>query len=162
MDTFIGLRWWCGRVVFQSGGLTNLRHRRRDHDIADPGGDRGFHLWSRGVVLIHADAGMKMFPFRVGGVRVCAAPTWRNAGPLSPSSRWLIKRYFEARAKRVRCRPARAAGYGAGDVAVLRTHREVRILIAWLTVGDVFRRWPGRRSPRTAPSRLVHRLSTLL
>jgi P-type Cu+ transporter len=117
---------WCA-LPFHKAAWVNLRHGAATMDTLISLGALVSYAWSVGAVT----SGNGEMYFEVGA----ALTTFQLAG-----------RYFEARAK------ARAGSalrslleLGAKDVAVLRDHREVRIPIAALRVGDEFVARPGER-----------------
>jgi Cu+-exporting ATPase len=134
-----------GAWPFHRAAWTNLRHGAATMDTLISVGVTAAYLWSVWALFFtHAGMpGMKM-PFE--WVSRGGAPHLYLEVAAAVTTFLLTGRYFEARAKRKSGAALRALlDMGAKDVAVLRTHREVRIPIAQLAVGDVFVVRPGEK-----------------
>ncbi|CDO05555.1 heavy metal translocating P-type ATPase [Mycolicibacterium cosmeticum] len=134
-----------GAWPFHRAAWTNLRHGAATMDTLISVGVTAAYLWSVWALFFtHAGMpGMKM-PFE--WVSRGGAPHLYLEVAAAVTTFLLTGRYFEARAKRKSGAALRALlDMGAKDVAVLRTHGEVRIPIAQLAVGDVFVVRPGEK-----------------
>jgi Cu+-exporting ATPase len=141
-----------GALPFHRAAWTNLRHRATTMDTLISVGVGAAYLWSLWALLFTAagTTGMRM-PFTLFPSRATGGEANIYLEVASAVTTFIIAgRYFEARAKRTSGAALRALlDLGAKDVAVLRDgpegHREVRVPVAQLSVGDRFVVRPGEK-----------------
>ncbi|MFF3532910.1 heavy metal translocating P-type ATPase, partial [Streptomyces sp. NPDC002466] len=136
-----------GGLPFHRAAWTNLRHGAATMDTLVSIGTLAAFGWSLWALFL-GDAGMPgmrhgfdLTVSRTGGASAIYLEV--AAGVITFI---LLGRYLEARSKRKAGSALRALMHlGAKDVAVLRNGAEVRVPVAWLSVGDRFVVRPGEK-----------------